>query len=74
MILISDARTINSLDGDRSSLFTETLKVWRKGKFEGGYRVPPGDRPAHAADAKPNFFRAGKVSKAFELRKPFTIG
>ncbi|MBI2924500.1 MAG: caspase family protein [Verrucomicrobia bacterium] len=76
VILISGCQDNQlSLDGDRNGLFTETLKkVWRKGKFAGGYRVfrraiaqrmPP--------TQSPNFFRAGKVSKAFELQKPFTV-
>lgn len=76
VLLISgcqDSQT--SRDGDRNGLFTEQLRrVWADGAFTGGYRdfyraicelMPP--------DQVPNYFRTGKLDRAFERQVPFTI-
>lgn len=64
-----------SSDGDFNGLFTANmLRVWRDGRFKGGYRtfhkkivdrMPP--------DQTPNYFRVGTIDPAFEGQKPFTI-
>jgi hypothetical protein len=64
-----------SADGEKNGLFTQTLlEVWDEGKFRGSNRsfakqivktMPPWQTP--------NFFGAGKPSRAFERQQPFTI-
>lgn len=76
VILISGCQDNQfSLDGNRNGLFTETLKkVWRKGKFKGGYRRFR-DEIAQRMPAQqtPNYTLVGKARPAFEAQKPFTL-
>jgi len=64
-----------SSDGDANGLFTATLlRIWRDGKFKGGYRkfhksivnrMPPYQSP--------NYFLDGTANPSFEAQKPFTV-
>ena len=64
-----------SRDGDRNGLFTQRLReVWNDGTFDRGYRefhreiaslMPP--------DQTPNYFRVGRINRAFERMTPFTV-
>jgi metacaspase-1 len=76
LLLISGCQdNQTSADGAKNGLFTQTLLgVWDKGKFRGSNRsfakriveqMPPWQTP--------NFFSAGKPSRAFERQPPFTI-
>lgn len=76
VILISGCQDNQfSLDGNRNGLFTETLKkVWRKGKFAGGYRTLR-DTIAQRMPAQqtPMYTLVGRPNAAFEAQKPFTV-
>lgn len=76
VILISGCQDNQlSLDGAKNGLFTENLKkVWRKGRFKGGYRkfrdeiaqrMPP--------QQTPNYSVVGKADPVFEAQTPFKI-
>jgi hypothetical protein len=64
-----------SSDGDKNGLFTQTLlEVWDKGKFRGSNRgFAKQIVKQMPAWQTPNFFSAGKPSRAFERQHPFTI-
>lgn len=64
-----------SLDGDKNGLFTSALlKVWNKGKFEGGLRKFHKQIQARIDFFQsPNYVTVGPVSSTFERQKPFTI-
>jgi metacaspase-1 len=64
-----------SSDGRDNGLFTGTLKkVWKGGKFSGGYlsfyKAILKNMPLYQT---PNLFKAGTRSLMFERQKPFTI-
>ena len=76
VILISGCQdNQESSDGAFNGLFTGTLRrVWNRGAFRGDYRG------FHRAIVKrmprrqrPNYYRIGAASRAFESQKPFTI-
>jgi metacaspase-1 len=76
VILISGCQdNQTSADGARNGLFTETLlKVWKAGKFKGGYR------PFWRQIVKqmplwqsPNFMRVGVLNPDFVKQHPFSV-
>jgi len=64
-----------SLDGDKNGVFTGALlKVWNKGKFDGGLRKFHKEIQSRIeVFQSPNFMQLGPVSGTFERQKPFTI-
>jgi hypothetical protein len=64
-----------SLDGDKNGLFTGALlKVWNKGKFEGGLRKFHKQIQARIdLFQSPNYLTVGPTNNTFERQKPFTI-
>jgi len=76
VILISGCQDNElSWDGEANGLFTLTLKhVWNNGAFSGDYGKFHGTIKQYLVGRQsPNFFRIGRVSKAFRRQKPFSI-
>jgi len=82
VILISGCQdTQYSQDGPFNGAFTGQLKkVWDNGKFQGSYRkfhrqiLNRMNMDSDPNDPQtPNYYKEGKVNRAFEMSKPFTI-
>ncbi|GAB3012551.1 caspase family protein [Niabella terrae] len=63
-----------SLDGNKNGLFTEKLlKVYKKGKFEGGYgKLLREILKLMPSNQTPNYYLSGKRDREFENSRPFS--